>query len=226
MADKVRYSQLQQSEPELFTRVSTDGIRLLTGEREVDEAEAAKASQLAKVGLPAAWASTGVVSEDQYFLFLRDAVQFSNGKLGTYVRMVSRPPGVMGAAALCVRAGEVFLVRQFRHATRCWHEEVPRGFGEAGESCEQTARREIEEELGIRVAHLKSLGLLHPNSGILSETVALFLAEMTNTATGAPPEHEVVRVSLASFEAKIKDATLTDAFTLAVFARARSAGML
>ncbi|MGP3928192.1 hypothetical protein [Streptomyces sp. 8N616] len=69
-----------------------------------------------------------MVYEDAYVMLLRDPVRFPDGRTGTYIRSVSamQEPGCV---VLPLLGGEVVLLEHFRHATRSWHWEVPRGFG-------------------------------------------------------------------------------------------------
>jgi NAD+ diphosphatase len=65
---------------------------------------------------------------------------------------------VPAAGAILMKSGAVLLGRRAAppHAGT-W--DVPGGFLEAGETAEQALRRELREELGIRVGRLKLVGL-------------------------------------------------------------------
>ncbi len=65
-----------------------------------------------------------------------------------------------GAAAVIplLDDGTVIFVRQYRYTTGGWLLEIPAGKLDGGESPETCARREVEEEVGYRAAHLESLG--------------------------------------------------------------------
>lgn len=87
-----------------------------------------------------------------------------------------RHPGAAAVVPLDAD-GNVLLVRQYRHAADGWLLEVPAGKLDAGESAEDCARRELEEEAGVRAAHLRSLGFIWPSPGFTDEVIHLFLAE-------------------------------------------------
>src|SRR5260221_12364143 len=96
-------------------------------------------------------------------MILRDAVCFPDGRLGIYSRMVGdSTPGVI---VLPIYQGPVLLIRHFRHATRTWHIEIPRGFGTKSFSSEENAFRELEEEVGATVSRLVSLGYVYSDTG-------------------------------------------------------------
>src|SRR4051812_5957658 len=71
--------------------------------------------------------------------------------------------------------GRVILIRQFRHAARMWLRELPRGSRERGESVEDAARREVDEEIGYRVDDLIPLGRVAADGAVL-ETVPHLVA--------------------------------------------------
>jgi hypothetical protein len=62
-----------------------------------------------------------------------------------------------GVVAVPIRDSDdrILLVRQFRHATRMWLRELPRGARDRGESVDQAVRREVHEETGYAVTSLR-----------------------------------------------------------------------
>jgi ADP-ribose pyrophosphatase len=61
---------------------------------------------------------------------------------------------------------------------------IPRGAIEPDQSPEQTARGEIEEEIGGRVRSLAGLGFLHGTTNLYASGAHLFFAEIESV--GAP----------------------------------------
>ena len=59
-----------------------------------------------------------------------------------------------GVVILPVKDGKILLMHNFRHATRSWQWEIPRGFGEPGVSAEDQARAEVSEEIHAQVSEL------------------------------------------------------------------------
>lgn len=77
----------------------------------------------------------GVVCEDQFWIWIRDAVISPSGFRHTYNRMIQKADldRVGGAATLPIittAEGEIKLALnlEFRHATQSWEFEIPRGF--------------------------------------------------------------------------------------------------
>lgn len=108
-----------------------------------------------------------------------------------------------GAVAIAARRadGRLVLVRQYRHATRETLLEVPAGRLEAGEDPEQAARRELEEETGLRAARWRELARFYAAPGFCSELLVLFLAEgleeCGSERRAADPDEELEVVELA-----------------------------
>jgi rSAM/selenodomain-associated transferase 1 len=73
-------------------------------------------------------------------------------------------------------AGELVLVRQYRHPVRDWTLEVPAGSVEDGEPPLDAARRELLEEVGGRAADWRHLGSFYSSSAHLSLRSDAYLA--------------------------------------------------
>ncbi|NML49978.1 NUDIX hydrolase [Streptomyces sp. R302] len=202
-----RYERLRGERPELF-RNEPGGIEVL-----VDPAAVAAAG--------------GVVYADPYLLVVRDAVRFPDGRPGAYVRALA-PVAAPGCVVLPLLDGGVVLIEHYRHATRSWHWEVPRGFGTAGLSAAENAAKEIGEEIGARVRELVPLGEVHPDTGLIGDRALLFAAYVDGVGRLAGGEgiRAARTVPFAEAEAMVADGRITDGFTLAVLTRARLAGLV
>lgn len=218
-----RYRALISINPALFVNPPGAAFAILLDDQERARAESAAADRLRSRGQPPAWARTGIVFEDQYLTILRDAVGYLDGSVGTYIRLVDLG-GPVGVAVLPRRGHEILLIEHFRHSTRRWHWEIPRGFGATGESPAETGERELLEETGLRPERMRPLGAVYPDTGLGDGQVALFLAEVK----GNPhvESNEGVRscrfLDLHTVEAHIVAGEIDDGFTLAAFAQARA----
>lgn len=228
MADaRQRYLELRRSRPELFVNPLGAAFCILLEEREINEAEAYVNSRHQRNGTPAEWATVGVVFEDQYLLIVRDAVRYLDGSLGTYIRILDANPRTLDVVVLPVWQGKVLLIRHFRHATRTWHLEIPRGFG-SDEDTEESARRELAEEIGASEAIFSSLGEIYPDTGIRNSRVALFHAAVTSYSGPDLIEgiSEVLPTPVAEIEQMIGKDILGDGYLLAAYARAKARGLI
>jgi ADP-ribose pyrophosphatase len=71
-------------------------------------------------------------------------------------------------------AGQIVLVRQYRHAIKRWIWEVPAGTLKPGEEPAAAAARECEEEIGLVPRSVTYLSTLYPTPGFCDETMAFF----------------------------------------------------
>lgn len=167
-----------------------------------------------------------VVYRDQWWMLLQDPVVFPDGRHGRYLRMLAPQPEP-GVAVLPLMGDDVVLVDHFRHATRAWHWEIPRGGGTAGLADKDNAARELTEELGSVPRELIELGTLHPDTGILAQAVALFAARIDEVGKVARGEgiRRARAFTFAEVERMAGQGLITDAFTIAALFRARQAGL-
>jgi nudix-type nucleoside diphosphatase (YffH/AdpP family) len=101
------------------------------------------------------------------------------------------------------------------------------GILDPGEIPEEAARREAEEEMGITVTNLRSVGSVVLSAGTLTERMHLYVAEVTagdrRAAGGGNPEEgesiEVVEMPLDELYAMASEGRLEDAKTLIIVQR-------
>lgn len=72
--------------------------------------------------------------------------------------------------------GQIALVWNYRYAVDDWCYEVPAGGLTPGLPPEETARRELLEEIGGTTAELRLVGQFYTSNGISSETAYVYLA--------------------------------------------------
>ncbi|HEU4424804.1 MAG TPA: NUDIX hydrolase [Pilimelia sp.] len=222
-----RYEQLRAERPHLFVNPPAAAYEILFDRADQDAVADEAAGRLRAAGIPEEYGDIGIVYEDQYFLLVRDAVRFRTGRRGGYVRFVGTDPGANVAVVPLVSDGRMVLVRHFRHGTRQWHWEIPRGFSEPGAAAVSTARRELAEEVGLRVDTVRLLGRVCTD-GDLDE---IYLAELEPAAVAglasSPPAtgdaveegiDEIRLVSLVECARMIAEGEIVDMYLLAAYA--------
>ena len=116
--------------------------------------------------------------------------------------------------------GTVTLVHQYRVAVGSDVWEVPAGLRDiADEPTEETARRELAEEVGLRAGRLERLAMFHNSVGFSDEAVVIYLARdlsaVADDRQGVEEEHmRVERMPLDAALAMVDDGRITDAKTV------------
>ena len=112
----------------------------------------------------------------------------------------------------------VALVRQYRHAAGGFQLELPAGGIEPGETFEQAAARELEEEIGFWAGKIEKLAEFFVSPGFLTEKMYVFLAtELTATVQSLDDDEivEIVRLPLVDAVQMVHNGSIEDAKTIA-----------
>ena len=92
------------------------------------------------------------------------------------IRDIVRPPDAVAVVPID-EDGLIYLVRQYRSAIRRAIYEIPAGIIDEGERPATTARRECEEEIGLRPRKLIKLCKFYSAVGFSTGSIQLFLAQ-------------------------------------------------
>lgn len=102
----------------------------------------------------------------------KDQVELINGQ--TAQREIVEHSG--GSCVLCVKDDCVYMVKQFRYAYNKEMWEIPAGKLNQGEDPMQTAKRELEEEAGLKATKMKLLYEVYPSPGYTDEIIRIYQA--------------------------------------------------
>ncbi len=159
---------------------------------------------------------TTVIHDGRVVHLSIDRVRFPDGSEGELELVRHR-----GAAAVLpvVESGpgidpEVLLLRQYRYAAGGVIYEVPAGIIEPGESWDDCARRELEEEAGVRAGRLVKLTTIHTTPGFTNEQIHLYAAfDLTRGVAHTDRDEflEVAPVRLSGVLELIRRGEMTDA---------------
>jgi len=146
-------------------------------------------------------------------------VEGPDGRRST--REIVRHPG--SVAVLAFRRGadggrEVLLERNYRYTVGRYVTEVPAGtLDRAGEPPIECARRELAEETGFVARDLALLATLMPSPALLTERLAIFVAEEVASGEARPEPGELIEVVWVPWpEAlrRVRDNEIEDAKTI------------
>jgi len=115
----------------------------------------------------------GEVFRGRVFRVTRDRVAIPSK--GEVVREIVRHSGAVVIAPL-ISATEIVLIKQYRFAANAELWEMPAGTLEPGESREQCAARELEEETGYRAGEIQPVLHFYSTPGFCDELMHLFIA--------------------------------------------------
>lgn len=142
-----------------------------------------------------------------------DDVEAADGHRGT--REVVEHQGAVGVVVL--HDGDVWLVRQYRHATGEELIEIPAGKLAPGEDPAACAARELVEEIGLRPRTLEHLRTFYTTPGFTNELFHLYFADELTPEAGeleAGEVLEVERVPLGEVRTLLFSGRIRDAKTL------------
>ena len=150
-----------------------------------------------------------------------DRVLLPNGQEAQ--REIVEHPGGVGILALDAD-GCAVMVRQYRYAFGQTLLEIPAGKREKGEQPDETARRELQEEVGATAREWQSLGEVIASPGCYGETLYLYLAQELTFGATHPDEDEFLDVLRMPFDQAVEQCMrgeLTDAKTVAALLKAK-----
>ena len=163
-----------------------------------------------------------IVYRGRAFNVRKDHVRMPNG-LVTQLDIVEHVGAV--TVAPLDEEGNLWFVRQYRHASGQDLLELPAGTLEAGEAPEACAAREIREEVGMRAGELRKLGEFFLAPGYSTEYMHVYLATKLS-ADPLPGDVDeflsVERVPLAQVGGLVQSGAIQDGKTLAVMYLLRS----
>jgi ADP-ribose pyrophosphatase len=164
---------------------------------------------------PEARLSTETVFEGKIVTVRVDAVSLANG-VKAVREVVEHRPAV--AIVPFDDDGQIILVSQFRYPVGEQLLEVPAGIIEEGETPEQCADRELQEEIGYRAREMRSLGSFWTAPGFSDELMYAFVATDLEPSRLEPDEDEditVVRVPVSRVREMIEAGEIRDSKTIA-----------
>ncbi len=137
-------------------------------------------------------------------------------QLDSRIREVVRHPG--SVSILPVEDGYLYLIKQYRYPLDGYIWEIPAGTLEEGESPEECARRELEEETGLRAGRLEKMFEAYLIPGYGTEKMHFFLATELSQGEMHPEPSEKIEVHKLPLDRVLKmvrDNEIVDAKTVA-----------
>ena len=172
--------------------------------------------------------ATREVYRNAWMRVREDDVRFADGSEGIY-GVVEKPDF---ALIVPVHAdGRLQLVEQFRYPVGARYWEFPQGAWDAEDGApEDIARRELEEETGLRAGRITHAGRLFEAYGFCDQAFHIFLAEDLSPGTAQRDAQELDmrtdRFELGTVKAMIASGTIADAPSIAALGLLMMSGAL
>lgn len=144
-----------------------------------------------------------------------DQVKTPSGRIASR-EVVEHKPAV-GMLVITSRKS-VLLVKQYRYAVHEETLEICAGIIEQGENPQESAEREMQEELNVKAKTLYKIGDFYASPGFCTEIFSLFAAEDLEESSLPQDEDENVSVFEVAFKdipAMIKNGKIRDSKTFA-----------
>jgi len=161
---------------------------------------------------------SNVVFEGKILKVKVDKVRLPNGRES--IREVVEHPGAVVVIPLI--NNKVIMVEQFRYPVGKTLLELPAGKLDPGETPEECARRELEEETGYKAKEMIYLGRMYTSPGFSSEIIHIFLAKDMEKGINKTDEDELLNVVEENFEDVVRkclDGEIEDAKTVVAILR-------
>jgi len=144
---------------------------------------------------PRAWKtlSSRPIYENPWMALREDVAELPNGHTTIYgVVTFGQCVGVVPF----IDDERVLLVRQYRYVQgEDFRWEIPTGGVHAGESLEDAAQRELQEETGYRAGALTRLNVNYTSKSVCDETAYLYLGAGLERSSLPPDETELIEVA-------------------------------
>ena len=207
------YKDLMRTRRDLFKNINDEhALKIITN---IDEIEIYEKRNNVEIG---------VLYQDQYIMLLRDLVQSQKkvNEFSTYIRIVhtAKKDGVV---ILPLLGDKIVCISHFRHSTRDFRWEVPRGFAKDNLTVQENAHSELLEETGYSIQRLSFLGTVYPDTGLYSNSARVYLAIVDEKKKQEPTDkreaiREIKLIPMEQIKRMILSGEITDGYTLSALA--------
>ena len=120
--------------------------------------------------------------------------------------------------------GNTYLVRQTRYTLNESSWEIPEGGSPIGEDPLDTAKRELQEEVGLVASQWQTLNKIHTSNSVTDEQGYIYLAQGLSEVAMAHEDTEDIEVLKLPFDQAVQmvlDGEITDCISMAALLRVK-----
>ncbi len=157
------------------------------------------------------------VAKTRIFCVEELSLEFSNGEKRIYERLLAGGAGAIMVVPITAN-NELVLIREYSAGTDDYQLAFPKGLMDAGESPEESANREMKEEIGMGAQRFELLKKMTLAPGYLTHQMHLLMAEQLyiEKLVGDEPEPlEVVKWPIEKVDSLLEQHDFTEARSIA-----------
>lgn len=159
--------------------------------------------------------STATIAKTRIFEIEAVDLKFSNGELRTYERF--KPSSRAAVMVLPIKDNKLLMIKEYAVGTERYELGFPKGLMDFGETPEQSANRELKEEIGLGANRLIHLRTLISSPSYMNNPMHIFVAEdfYPCKLEGDEPEPlQVVEVPVSEIDKLLQDSNFNESRNL------------
>ncbi len=156
-----------------------------------------------------------VIFKGRIITVKNDKVILNNGRETTREIIVHH--GSVCMLPIDKKTNSIYLVKQYRYAISDYILEIPAGTIEKDEDPEETAKRELMEEIHKKTNKISYMGYFYTSPGFITERMYVYLCEDLEDytmETDFDENIEIVKLNINGFEKMINNNEIKDAKTV------------
>lgn len=162
-----------------------------------------------------------ILFRNPWWTYKRDDIELPSGKGGEYHYVHTNGSSMILPV---LPNGSLVLVNQYRYLVGKESIEFPCGSVKDGSVHDETARHELVEETGYAAKEFAMVGEFNPYNGVTDEMCRVYVARGLEFVGGTPDEteeFEIVRLTPAEIDDRIRAGAIWDGMSLAAWSIAR-----
>ena len=161
----------------------------------------------------AATITSKTIHQGKFITLVQDKICYEDGECQLWDKVTH--PGAVAVIPL-LENGDLVLIEQWRRAAQQVTLEIPAGLIDPGETIEECAQRELQEEIGHKAKEIDYLGWYFTSPAILTEKIHIFVGKNLYPSQMHAEDTDKIDIRVVSRKDAlmyIKNGTIVDAKT-------------